>query len=147
MVWRLDRLGHSIRHLIDFLADLDRRQVGFRSLTESIDTTSPGGRLIFHVFAALAQFERELIKERPAAGLAAARVRGRLGGRPPRLTPDQLKTARRLYDQQELTVAQIGDVLGVSRTTTYRAMDRQAGQAGTARSGRSGRRKVEPARA
>ena len=76
VVWRLDRLGRSIRHLIDFLADLETRGIGFRSLTESIDTTSPGGRLVFHLFAALAQFERELIKERTNAGLAAARARG-----------------------------------------------------------------------
>jgi DNA invertase Pin-like site-specific DNA recombinase len=149
VVWRLDRLGRSIRHLIDFLADLDRREVGFRSLTESIDTTSPGGRLVFHLFAALAEFERELIRERTIAGLAAARARGRLGGRKPQLTADQVKTARRLYDQKELTVSQIGDVLGVSRTTIYRVLDRQAAQAaqaGAAPSGRSGRRKAVPTR-
>ena len=146
VVWRLDRLGRSIRHLIDFLADLETRGIGFRSLTESIDTTSPGGRLVFHLFAALAQFERELIKERTNAGLAAARARGRRGGRPPRLTGDQVKTARRLYDQKELTVGQIGDVLGVSRTTIYRVLDRQAAQAGTAGIGRPSRRKVAPAR-
>ena len=146
VVWRLDRLGRSIRHLIDFLAELDRRQVGFRSLTESIDTTSPGGRLVFHVFAALAEFERELIRERTNAGLAAARARGRHGGRPPRLTADQVKTARRLYDQKELTVGQIGDVLGVSRTTIYRALERQAALAGsTAGTKRSGRRKAASA--
>ena len=101
---------------------------------------------MFHLFAALAQFERELIKERTNAGLAAARARGRRGGRPPRLTGDQVKTARRLYDQKELTVGQIGDVLGVSRTTIYRALDRQAAQAGTASIGRPSRRKVAPAR-
>jgi hypothetical protein len=87
---------------------------------------------VFHVFAALAEFERELIRERTNAGLAAARARGRHGGRPPRLTADQVKTARRLYDQEELTVGQIGDVLGVSRTTIYRALERQAAQASTA---------------
>ena len=146
VVWRLDRLGRSIRHLIDFLADLETRGIGFRSLTESIDTTSPGGRLVFHLFAALAQFERELIKERTNAGLAAARARGRRGGRSPRLTGNQVKTARRLYDQKELTVGQIGDVLGVSRTTIYRALDRQAAQAGTASIGRPSRRKAAPAR-
>lgn len=149
VVWRLDRLGRSIRHLIDFLADLNRREVGFRSLTESIDTTSPGGRLVFHLFAALAEFERELIRERTLAGLAAARARGRFGGRKPQLTADQVKTARRLYDQRELTVNQIGDVLGVSRTTIYRALDRQAAQAaqaGGAPSGRKGRRKAVPTR-
>jgi len=145
VVWRLDRLGRSIRHLIDLLADLETRGIGFRSMTESIDTTSPGGRLVFHLFAALAQFERELIKERTNAGLAAARARGRRGGRPPRLTGDQVNTARRLYDQKELTVGQIGDVLGVSRTTIYRALDRQA-QAGTASIERPSRRKVAPAR-
>ena len=137
-------VAESIRHLIDFLADLETRGIGFRSLTESIDTTSPGGRLVFHLFAALAQFERELIKERTNAGLAAARARGRRGGRPPRLTGDQVKTARRLYDQKELTVGQIGDVLGVSRTTIYRALDRQAAHAGTASIGRPSRRKVAP---
>ena len=86
------------------------------------------------------------IKERTNAGLAAARARGRRGGRPPRLTGDQVKTARRLYDQKDMTVSQIGDVLGVSRTTIYRALDRQAAQAGPASIGRPSRRKVGPAR-
>jgi DNA invertase Pin-like site-specific DNA recombinase len=122
VVWRLDRLGRSIRHLIDQLHGLADRGVGFRSLQETIDTTSPGGRLVFHVFAALAEFERDLIKERTNAGLAAARARGRTGGRPPRLSSDQVRTARRLYEQQDMTVAQIGDVLGVSRTTIYRTL-------------------------
>ena len=101
---------------------------------------------MFHLFAALAQFERELIRERTNAGLAAARARGRHGGRPSRLTPDQVKTARRLYDQKELTVGQIGDVLGVSRTTIYRALERQAAQASsTAGTRPSGRRKAASA--
>jgi len=124
VVWRLDRLGRSIRHLIDSLVDLESRGVGFRSLTESIDTTSPGGRLVFHLFAALAEFERELIQERTHAGLAAARARGRKGGRPPRLTADQVRTARQLYERKDMTVAQIGQVLGVSRTTVYRALQK-----------------------
>lgn len=123
-VWRLDRLGRSIRHLIDQLHALAERGIGFRSLQETIDTTSPGGRLVFHVFAALAEFERDLIKERTNAGLAAARARGRTGGRPSRLSADQMRTARRLYEQQDMTVAQIGDVLGVSRTTIYRTIAR-----------------------
>jgi DNA invertase Pin-like site-specific DNA recombinase len=123
VVWRLDRLGRSIRHLIDQLHTLAERDIGFRSLQETIDTTSSGGRLIFHVFAALAEFERDLIKERTNAGLTAARARGRTGGRPSRLSADQVKTARRLYEQQEMTVAQIGDVLGVSRTTIYRTLN------------------------
>ncbi len=86
VVWRLDRLGRSIRHLIDQLQVLADRGVGFRSLQETIDTTSPGGRLVFHVFAALAEFERDLIRERTNAGLAAARARGRTGGRPSALS-------------------------------------------------------------
>lgn len=125
VVWRLDRLGRSIRHLIDQLQALADRGVGFRSLQETIDTTSPGGRLVFHVFAALAEFERDLIRERTNAGLAAARARGRTGGRPSSLSTDQVTAARRMYEQKDMTVAQIGDVLGVSRTTIYRALNRQ----------------------
>ncbi|MBW9111304.1 recombinase family protein [Microbacterium ureisolvens] len=124
VVWRLDRLGRSIRHLIDQLNDLDAREIGFRSLQETIDTTTPGGRLVFHVFAALAEFERDLIRERTNAGLAAARARGRTGGRPSSLSADQVRSAKRLYEQREMTVAQIGAVLGVSRTTVYRALQR-----------------------
>lgn len=124
VVWRLDRLGRSIRHLIDQLQALADRGVGFRSLQETIDTTSSGGRLVFHVFAALAEFERDLIRERTRAGLTAARARGRAGGRPPSLSADQARQARRMYEQQELTVAQIGEVLGVSRTTVYRTLKR-----------------------
>ena len=124
VVWRLDRLGRSIRHLIDQLQVLAERGVGFRSLQETIDTTSPGGRLVFHVFAALAEFERDLIRERTNAGLAAARARGRTGGRPSLLSADQVRAARRMYQQSDMTVAQIGNVLGVSRTTIYRALNR-----------------------
>ena len=122
--WRLDRLGRSIRHLIDQLSELQERGIEFRSLQENIDTSSPGGRLVFHIFASLAEFERDLIRERTNAGLAAARARGRTGGRPPRLTPDQVTTVKRLYEQQDMTVAQIGEVLGVSRSTIYRALQR-----------------------
>ncbi len=124
VVWRLDRLGRSIRHLIDQLTALQDKGIGFKSLQETIDTTSPGGRLVFHVFAALAEFERDLIKERTNAGLAAARARGRTGGRPPRLSPQQATAARRMYEQQDMTVEQIGQVLGVSRTTIYRTLKR-----------------------
>ena len=122
VVWRLDRLGRSLRHLIDTITILTHHGVGFRSLQESIDTTTPAGRLIFHVFGALAEFERELIRERTNAGLTAARARGRIGGRPTVMTPDKLHAARRMYDQRELTVAQIATVLGVSRNTVYRAL-------------------------
>ena len=124
VVWRLDRLGRSIRHLIDQLQVLSDRGVGFRSLQETIDTTSSGGRLVFHVFAALAEFERDLIRERTNAGLAAARARGRTGGRPSSLSPAKVKAAQRMYEQKEMTVAQIGEVLGVSRTTIYRTLSR-----------------------
>src|SRR5437870_5635697 len=83
VVWKLDRLGRSLRHLIDTVAELQRRDVGFRSLQESIDTTTPGGKLVFHIFGALAEFERDIVRQRTLAGLAAARARGRAGGRPP----------------------------------------------------------------
>ena len=126
VVWRLDRLGRSIRHLIDQLSELQDRGIEFRSLQENIDTTTSGGRLVFHIFASLAEFERDLIRERTNAGLAAARARGRTGGRPPLLTKDKLATARKLYDQQDMTVAQIGEVLGVSRSTIYRALRRDS---------------------
>lgn len=125
VVWRLDRLGRSIRHLIDQLAELQQRGIGFRSLQESVDTTSSGGGLVFHVFAALAEFERDLIRERTNAGLQAARARGRRGGRPALLTKDKLQAARRMYEQQDMTVEKIGQVLGVSRTTVYRALRRE----------------------
>jgi len=115
VVWRLDRLGRSLRHLIDTVTGLDAQGVGFRSLRESIDTTTSGGRLVFHLFGALAQFEREVIRDRTVAGLAS----GRVGGRPPKLTADLVRTARRLYEERALTVAEIGGVLGVSRTSIY----------------------------
>ena len=87
VVWRLDRLGRSLRHLIDLMAELETEKVGFQSLQESIDTTTPGGKLVFHIFGALAEFERNLIRERTRAGLEAARARGRKGGRPKPLPP------------------------------------------------------------
>jgi len=124
VVWRLDRLGRSIRHLIDHLSELQDRGIEFRSLQENIDTTTSGGRLVFHIFASLAEFERDLIRERTNAGLAAVRARGRTGGRPRLLTKEKLATARNLYNQQDMTVAQIGDILGVSRSTIYRALQR-----------------------
>ena len=130
VVWRLDRLGRSLRHLIDTVTGLDERQVGFRSLRENIDTTTAGGRLVFHLFGALAQFEREIIRDRTVAGLAAARARGRVGGRPSKLSAEQVRQAQRMYDARELTVEQIGQVLGVSRTSIYRALGKHAGPAG-----------------
>src|SRR5580704_5795812 len=105
VVWKLDRLGRNLRHLIDTVRDLEARSIGFRSLQESIDTTTPGGRLVFHVFAALAEFERDLIRERTHAGLTAARARGRRGGRPSVMTAQKAAVARRMYDSRDHTVA------------------------------------------
>jgi DNA invertase Pin-like site-specific DNA recombinase len=124
VVWKLDRLGRSLRHLVDTVTGLAERGIGFRSLQESIDTTTPGGKLIFHVFAALAEFERDLIRERTSAGLAAARARGRHGGRPPVLTGSKLQVARELYASGQYTVAAIAKTLGVSRASIYRHLSK-----------------------
>ena len=136
VVWRLDRLGRSLRHLIDTVAALAERGVGFRSVTESIDTTTTGRRLVFHVFGALARSERELARERTLAGLQAARARGRMGGRPALMTADKTTTARRMYEQQELTVEQIARALGVSRSSIYRARNKTARSSTAASSSR-----------
>lgn len=125
VVWRLDRLGRSLKHLVTLVADLEENGVGFRSLHESIDTTTPAGKLIFHVFAALAEFERDLIRERTKSGLAAARARGRKGGRKPSLSPKKIQVARKMYADGDSTVAEIARVLGVSRATIYRHLDKQ----------------------
>ncbi|HEY5134647.1 MAG TPA: recombinase family protein [Candidatus Nanopelagicales bacterium] len=122
VIWRLDRLGRSLRHLIDLVAELELRGVGLRSLTESIDTSTPGGKLIFHVFGALAEFERDLIRERTQAGLAAARARGRVGGRPTVWTPEKLRTAQAMRESGEHDVATIARILGVSRASVYRGL-------------------------
>lgn len=123
VVWRLDRLGRSLKHLIEVVTDLQGRGVGLRSLTERIDTTTSEGRLIFHLFGALAEFERDLIRERTQAGLAAARARGRKGGRPRSAImgdPKKVAMARRLYFDGHTSVADICKMLGVSRSTFYR---------------------------
>jgi DNA invertase Pin-like site-specific DNA recombinase len=120
VVWRLDRLGRSLKHLIQIVEDLSAMGVGFKSLTEGMDTTTSGGKLVFSIFGALAEFERSLIRERTMAGLASARSRGRVGGRPPVMTPDKIKVARQLYRAKELTVEEIAKTIGVSRKTVYR---------------------------
>jgi DNA invertase Pin-like site-specific DNA recombinase len=123
VVWRLDRLGRSLKHLIETIHDLEQRGVGFRSLTENIDTTTPGGKLIFHIFGSLAEFERALIVERTQAGLAAARARGRNGGRPRgsvRYDPKKLALAQQLYAEHKRSVAEICKTLEIPRTTFYR---------------------------
>lgn len=120
VVWRLDRLGRSLKHLVETVLTLQERGVGFRSIQESIDTATATGRLVFHVFCALAEFEKDLLRERTQAGLTAARARGRVGGRKPALTPQKAAAARRLYDDKEHTVSDIARVVGVSRATIYR---------------------------
>jgi DNA invertase Pin-like site-specific DNA recombinase len=126
VVWKLDRLGRSLRHLVDTITGLADRGIGFRSLQEAIDTTTPGGKLVFHVFAALAEFERDLIRERTSAGLAAARARGRHGGRPSVLTGHKLQVAQEMYRSGQYTVAAIATTLGVSRASIYRHLVRAA---------------------
>lgn len=120
VVWKLDRLGRSLKHLIETVNLLKERGVGLLSLQEKIDTTTSGGKLIFHVFGALAEFERELIRERTNAGLKAARSRGRLGGRPPKLTPKQIEMAKRLLKDPTVGVKEICQTLHISRSTLYR---------------------------
>lgn len=126
VVWRLDRLGRSVRNLIDLITELQDRGVHFKSLQDHIDTSSPSGKLVFHIFASLAEFERDLIRERTHAGLEAARARGRVGGRPAKLSGDDVATARRLHASRTVTVAEIGRILGVSRSTVYRALSKKA---------------------
>ena len=120
VVWKLDRLGRSLRHLIETVNLLLSKGVGFVSLQESIDTTTSGGKLVFHVFGALAEFERELIIERTKAGLKAARDRGSLAGRPKKLNRKQIRMAKRLYEDKENKVGEISKTLNISRSTFYR---------------------------
>ena len=119
VVWRLDRLGRSLKHLIDLVTKLEESGIGFRSLTESMDTTTNNGKLIFHIFGALAEFERNLIRERTQAGLAAARARGRKGGRPHALDDKKRATAVRMYNSREHSVGEICRTMGISRPTLY----------------------------
>jgi DNA invertase Pin-like site-specific DNA recombinase len=120
VVWRLDRLGRSLPHLITTMTGLEERGIGFKSLTENIDTTTSGGKLIFHIFGALAEFERNLIRERTTAGLSAARARGRRGGRPKALTDRQLIIAQSLYADRQNKIPEICRTLKISKATFYR---------------------------
>ncbi len=117
VVWRLDRLGRSLKDLIKQINDLENRGVGFHSITENIDTTTAGGKLVFHIFGAMAEFERNLISERTKAGLAAARKRGRKGGRKPSVTPEQAKAMQKLWDSKEHSLQEIGEMFSVSKWT------------------------------
>ena len=122
VVWRLDRLGRSLQHLMETVTWLGDRDVGFRSLHESIDTTTSTGRLVFHIFGALAEFERDLIVDRTRAGLAAARARGARPGRRPSLSSDQIAVVRQMAAEGQFTTAAIAQVVGVSRATVYRQL-------------------------
>lgn len=124
VVWRLDRLGRSLRHLIETVTVLGDRGIGLRSLHEGIDTTTASGRMVFHIFGALAEFERELIVDRTKAGLAAAAARGSRPGRPRALTQDQVQVVRDLSKRGDHTIKDIAAIVGTSRQTVYRALAR-----------------------
>ena len=125
VVWRLDRLGRSLKDLIEQVTLLESKKVGLRSLQESIDTSSSSGKLIFHIFGALAEFERNLISERTRAGLTAARARGRKGGRPASMDAEKQALAVKLYDDSDYTVSMVCQIVGVSKTTLYKYLSKE----------------------
>lgn len=128
VVWRLDRLGRSVPHLIDLVNTFKARGIEFRSLTESLDTTTPGGVFVFHTLAAVAQLERDLIRARTVAGLAAAAARGRRGGRPTVMTAERAEQADRLLSE-DASIASVARAVGVSRPTIYRHIERRRAEA------------------
>jgi DNA invertase Pin-like site-specific DNA recombinase len=124
VVWKLDRLGRSLPHLIQTINNLKERKINFKSLTDlDIDTTTPGGKLVFHAFGAVAEFVLDITRERTRAGLQAARARGRIGGRPKALTPQQRKIAQALYDDPKNSIADISRTFKISKVTLYRNID------------------------
>ena len=123
VVWRLDRLGRSLKHLIEVVEQLEKQGVGFVSLQEGFDTTTSGGRLVFQIFGALAEFERNLIRERTKAGLEAARTRGRKGGRKVKLKPQQIAALKTMYESKAHTVEEVCAVFGISKPTLYRYLE------------------------
>ena len=123
VVWRLDRLGRSLRHLIETITALHDRGIGFKSITEHIDTTTSGGKLVFHIFGALAEFERDIIRERTQAGLRAARARGKKGRRPKVIKDKKVAIAKTLYNDKKNSVAEICKTLNISRSTLYRYIE------------------------
>ena len=126
VIWRLDRLGRSLKHLISMVDQLDKLGVGLKSLQESIDTTTPGGRLIFHIFGSLAEFERHLIRERTQAGVNAARARGRQGGRPRLLDQNKKELAIRLHAEKRHTIAEICKMMSIGKSTLYNYLEEAA---------------------
>ncbi len=120
IVWKLDRLGRSIRNLIDIINLLQQKNIGFKSLQENIDTTTSGGKLVFHIFSALAEFERDIIRERTRAGLVAARARGRKGGRPRAMDSKKITMAKTLHQDNTNSIADICKTLGIKKTTLYK---------------------------
>jgi DNA invertase Pin-like site-specific DNA recombinase len=122
VVWKLDRLARSLKQLIETVELLESRSIGLRSLTEAIDTTTAGGKLVFHVFGALAEFERSIIRERTKAGLEAARARGKKGGRPPALVAKDLAAAKAMLSDPDITMEEVAKRLKVAPSTLYRHM-------------------------
>lgn len=120
VVWKLDRLGRSIKELIELVNELKDRGVGFKSLRESLDTTTPGGKLVFHVFASIAEFERDVIRERTMAGLEAARARGRKGGRKRAMDEKKISLASKLMRDHKTPITEVCEAVGVSKATLYR---------------------------
>lgn len=125
VVWKLDRLARSLKDLVEIIEDLQQRGIGFRSLTEAIDTTNAGGKLVFHIFGALAEFEHSLITERTKAGLAAARARGRKGGRRPAMSTSDTKKAAAMLSDPMMTKAEVAKHFKVSRTTLNASLKRE----------------------
>lgn len=125
VVWKLDRLARSLKDLVELIHELNERGVGFRSLTEAIDTTSAGGKLVFHIFGALAEFEHSLIRERTLAGLAAARARGRKGGRRPAMSAADVRKAAAMLADPEITKTEVAKHFGVSRVTLNASLERE----------------------
>ena len=125
IVWKLDRLARSLKDLVEIVQDLNDREIGFKSLTEAIDTTNSGGRLVFHIFGSLAEFEHDLIRERTIAGLQAARARGRKGGRKPAMSASDVKKAAAMLSDPTMTKTEVAQHFRVSRTTLNASLRRQ----------------------